>query len=248
MAHRVAIIPARYEASRLPGKPLVEIAGQAMIQHVYERTASSRAIDRTIVATDDERIRDYVRAFGGEVEMTSRDHASGTDRIAAVARTIADASIIVNVQGDEPMIDPTVLEKLVDTLEASAFECATPVSPIDTTRELFDPNIVKVVVRNDNTPLYFSRSPIPFVRERAPEEWLEHHRFLRHIGVYAYRPHALERFVAARISPLERCEQLEQLRMLELGMSLVCVDVDYDGIAVDTAEDVMRVEARLQKS
>lgn len=240
----VAIIPARYASSRLPGKPLVEIAGKAMIQHVYERVARAKSIGRTIVATDDERIREYVSSFG-EVAMTSPDHPSGTDRVAAVARTIDDADIIVNVQGDEPMMDPDMIDMLVQALRATDAECATPVARIETTRELFDTNVVKVVLRKDFTPLYFSRSPIPCIRDHEPEEWLAHTTFYRHIGIYAYRRHSLEKFVSASSSPLERCEQLEQLRMLDLDMPILCVETEYRGQAVDTPEDVMKVERLL---
>lgn len=241
------MIPARYASSRLPGKPLVEIAGKPMIQHVYERVQSARSIDRVIVATDDERIRDFVRDFGGEVAMTSSDHPSGADRIAEVARSLGDVSVVVNVQGDEPMIDPSILELLVEAISSTDCDCATPVTPITAMRELFDTNIVKVVMRRDFAPLYFSRSPIPCVRDRPAEEWLSSHHFYRHVGVYAYRPAALERFVTSPASALERCEQLEQLRMLDLGMSMLCVETAYDGIAVDTPEDVMRVEALLTR-
>lgn len=247
MGQRIALIPARYASSRLPGKPLVEIAGKPMIQHVYERVQSARSIDRVIVATDDERIRDFVRDFGGEVAMTSSDHPSGADRIAEVARSLGDVSVVVNVQGDEPMIDPSILELLVEAISSTDCDCATPVTPITAMRELFDTNIVKVVMRRDFAPLYFSRSPIPCVRDRPAEEWLSSHHFYRHVGVYAYRPAALERFVTSPASALERCEQLEQLRMLDLGMSMLCVETAYDGIAVDTPEDVMRVEALLTR-
>jgi 3-deoxy-manno-octulosonate cytidylyltransferase (CMP-KDO synthetase) len=245
MGQRVALIPARYAASRLPGKPLVEIAGKAMIQHVYERVHGARFVDRVIVATDDERIREFVRDFGGEVAMTSPNHASGTDRIAAVARDLEDLSIVINVQGDEPMIDPVIIEMLIEALESTDCDCATPVTRLTETRELFDTNIVKVVLRRDFAPLYFSRSPVPCVRDLDPDQWVASHPFYRHIGVYAYRPASLERFVAAPASHLERCEQLEQLRMLDLGMAMICVETEYDGVAVDTPEDVMRVEALL---
>ena len=166
--------------------------------------------------------------------MTSPDHASGTDRIAEVARTLGDVSVVVNVQGDEPMIDPAVLETLVEALDATDCHCATPVTRITSTRELFDTNIVKVVVRRDFAPLYFSRSPVPCVRDLPPGEWTDRYPFYRHVGVYAYRPESLERFVAAPASRLEQCEQLEQLRMLDLGMAMICVETDYDGQAVDT--------------
>ena len=242
---RIALIPARYASSRLPGKPLVEIAGKAMIQHVYERVQNARSIDRVVVATDDERIRAFVGAFGGEVVMTSPEHRSGTDRIAEALRSLSDVGVVVNVQGDEPMIDPTLIEQLIETLEARECDCATPITRIGMSRELFDANIVKVVYRHDTDAMYFSRSPIPALRDYPPDEWLDRTAYYRHIGVYAYRPSALERFVALPPSALERAEQLEQLRMLDAGMRIACVETDYDGIAVDTAEDVMRVEALL---
>lgn len=238
----VAVIPARYASSRLPGKPLVEIAGKAMIQHVYERVKMSSRISRVIVATDDERIRELVASFG-EVIMTSPDHISGTDRVASVARGLEDMDIIVNVQGDEPMIDPRVIDSLVQALEATDCDCATPVSRIESARELFDTNVVKVVLRKDFTPLYFSRSPIPCIRDREPHEWLDCAPFYRHVGIYAYRRGALAKFVDAPPSPIEICEQLEQLRMLDLDMPMLCVETEYHGQAVDTPEDVMKVEA-----
>lgn len=238
----IALIPARYASSRLPGKPLVEIAGKGMIQHVYERVSRSAQIGRVVVATDDERIDAYVRGFGGESVMTSTAHLSGTDRIRAAARELGDFDIIVNVQGDEPMIEPAMLDMLVVALSRTDCDCATPVTRITSSRELFNTNVVKVVLRGDFSPLYFSRSPIPCIRDREPENWIDAHHFYRHIGVYAYRQKALERFVGASPSSLEIAEQLEQLRMLSLGMSMICVETEYAGHAVDTPEDVMRVE------
>jgi 3-deoxy-manno-octulosonate cytidylyltransferase (CMP-KDO synthetase) len=240
----VAVIPARYASTRLPGKPLVEIAGKAMIQHVFERVNMARRISRTIVATDDDRIREFMEPFG-EVVMTSADHISGTDRVAAVARSLSDVDVVVNVQGDEPLIDPNVIDMLVQALEATDVECATPVARIESTRELFDTNVVKVVLRKDFTPLYFSRSPIPCVRGREPEEWLSCATFYRHVGIYAYRRASLEKFVSAAPPLIESCEQLEQLRMLDFDMPLLCVETDYNGPAVDTPEDVMKVESLL---
>jgi 3-deoxy-manno-octulosonate cytidylyltransferase (CMP-KDO synthetase) len=242
----IALIPARYASSRLPGKPLVEIAGKPMIQHVYERVASASRISRTVVATDDPRIEESVKGFGGEVIMTSTSHLSGTDRIAAAARELGEHGLILNVQGDEPMVDPGMLDMLIGALRETDAECATPVARITSGRELFDPNVVKVVLRQDFSPLYFSRSPIPCVRDRAPEEWPDCAVYYRHVGVYAYRRDGLARFVGAMPSPLESCEQLEQLRMLDLGMGIICVEVEYNGHAVDTPEDVMRVEAMME--
>lgn len=244
----LALIPARYASSRLPGKPLVEIAGKAMIQHVYERVARSRMVDRVVVATDDERIREYVTEFGGEAIMTSPEHLSGTDRIAAAARELGGADIIVNVQGDEPMIEPVMLDLLLGRLQGTDCDCATLVSRISTIRELFDTNVVKVVLRNDFSPLYFSRSPIPCIRDREPEQWLDAHPFYRHIGVYAYRQLSLEKFITAAPSSLELAEQLEQLRMLSLGMQMLCIETEYTGHAVDTPEDVMHVEMLMTRA
>lgn len=239
----LALIPARYASSRLPGKPLVEIAGKAMIQHVYERTKEAKRVTRVVVATDDHRIFHHVVEFGGEAIMTSTEHPTGSDRIAAAARELGGADIVINVQGDEPMIDPELIDALVEALEAGTSECATAIRPIETARDLFDTNVAKVVLRNDLTPLYFSRSPIPCFRDREPENWLDEHTYYGHIGIYAYRQAALERFVSAPPTPLESCEQLEQLRMLDLGMSLLCVVTDYAGHAVDTPEDVMKIES-----
>ena len=238
----LAVIPARYASSRLPGKPLIEIAGRGMIQHVYERVARAALVERVIVATDDRRIAEYVTGFGGEAVMTSSSHISGTDRIAEVARSVPEASIIVNVQGDEPMIDPAIVDAMVKTLNGSDAVCSTPVARITSFRDLFDTNVVKVALREDRSPLYFSRSPIPCVRDRAAEEWLDLYPVVRHIGLYAYRRAALERFVAAPPSANEICEQLEQLRLLEMGLPMICVEVEYMGHAVDTPEDVMHVE------
>jgi len=248
MTNVLALIPARYASTRLPGKPLVEIDGKPMIQHVYERVCRAERADRVVVATDDERIRAVVAGFGGEAVMTSSEHGSGTDRIAAAARTLEPARFIINIQGDEPMIDPAVIDTLAEALESTDCECATPIGRITSGRDLFDTNVVKVVVRKDYTPLYFSRSPIPCHRDLEPEEWSSAHPYYRHIGIYAYRPDALEKFVTAAPSPLEICEQLEQLRMLDLGMSLFCVETDYTGHAVDTPEDVMTVEKLIQEA
>jgi 3-deoxy-manno-octulosonate cytidylyltransferase (CMP-KDO synthetase) len=248
MNNAIALIPARYASSRLPGKPMIEIAGKPMIQHVYERVSRAERIDRVVVATDDPRIYEFVREIGGDAVMTSSAHVSGTDRIAAAAREVGAADIIVNVQGDEPMIEPEIVDMLVAAIEETDSECSTPVARITSGRELFDTNIVKVVLRKDFSPLYFSRSPIPCIRDVPPELWLDRHPFYRHIGVYAYKWSCLEKFVGSPPSPLETAEQLEQLRMLDLGMSMICVQTDYNGHSVDTPEDVMRVENLLGSS
>lgn len=243
-----AVIPARYASTRLPGKPLIELAGKPMILHVCQAVSRSSHVERVIVATDDERIAERVRSAGCEAVMTSPDLPSGSDRIAAVVAELGIQGPILNVQGDEPMIDPIVIDRLVERFSGSAADCATPIARIDTVAHLFDPDTPKVVLRDDSTALYFSRTPIPFVRDHAPDQWLAQHTFYRHIGLYLYRPEALERFVFSPPSFLERGEQLEQLRMLGLGMSILCVEVEYGGQAVDSPEDVMRVEALLSRS
>ena len=242
-----AIIPARYASTRLPGKPLIELAGKPMILHVCENVARAQRVERVVVATDDERIAEVVRKGNHEVVMTSPDLPSGTDRIAAAAREIGlnEDGAILNVQGDEPMIDPDVIDNVIDRFASTDTDCATPVVKIDSVTSLFDPDTPKVVMQEDGRALYFSRTPIPFFRDHTPEEWLETHTFHRHVGMYLYKTSSLERFVNATPSQLEQAEQLEQLRMLGLGMSILCVEVDYQGQAVDSPEDVMRVEGMI---
>lgn len=238
----LAIIPARYASSRYPGKPLAVVAGRSMIAHVYEQASRARLVGRVAVATDDARIADHVRAFGGEAVMTSPDHASGTDRVAEAATLLGGADIVINVQGDEPMLDPSLLDDLVTALQTSDAGCATPVRPIHTLADLLAPSVVKVALTADARPLYFSRSPIPYLRDHAQEEWIERGQYRAHVGIYAYRSAALERFVAAPPSLLELSEQLEQLRLFELGIEIRCVESAYSGHAIDTPEDVAIVE------
>lgn len=233
----VAVIPARYASSRFPGKPLALIAGRMMIERVYERAASAHLIDRVIVATDDRRIAAAVAGFGGEAVMTSPDHQTGTDRIAeAVAGMHAD--YIINIQGDEPLMPPAVLDDLVDRVGASGAEMGTVAVPFRLTeRDPDDPNAVKVVVDAGGYALYFSRSRIPYLRqggEAAPP--------LLHWGVYAYRSDFLEQFVTWPRGALERCEMLEQLRALEHGARIMVIVTDQQSIGVDVPEDVTRVE------
>ncbi len=249
----VALIPARFASSRLPGKPLVELLGRPMIQHVYERVTAATRVDRVVVATDDPSILETVHRFGGHAVMTSTEHPSGSDRIAEAlellsADTAGSVSAVLNVQGDEPMIDPDLLNRLVEKLVGGSAACVTAVSRIESSRDLFDTNVVKVVLRDGDVPLYFSRSPIPCMRDLPPEEWSTATLYHRHIGIYAYRPDALRAFVAAPPSSLETAEQLEQLRLLELGLEMRVVRTEYAGHSVDTPEDVMRVEELMRVS
>ncbi|HET8646019.1 MAG TPA: 3-deoxy-manno-octulosonate cytidylyltransferase [Vicinamibacteria bacterium] len=241
-----AIIPARYGASRLPGKPLSDIHGRPMIQHVYERVRRARGLDRVLVATDDARIAEVVKAFGGEALMTSAAHKSGSDRLAEAAGAIA-ADVVVGVQGDEPMIDPRAVEAVLRPFAQDAsVEACTVCTPLRDAEEMLSPHVVKVVVDARGRALYFSRSPIPHLRGQAAGEAAPRHLARRHLGLYAWRRQALLRFAAFPPSALEEAEGLEQLRALEHGMAMQVVDFDGDpGVAVDTPADLERVRALL---
>ena len=247
----VAIIPARYASTRLPGKPLVEIAGRPMILHVVERARLASSINRVIVATDDERVFRTVTAAGAEAIMTSPAHRTGTDRLAEVAAQL-DAEIIVNVQGDEPLIEPATIEAAVAPLIADAsIAMSTTCEPIESIADVLNPNVVKVVTDSEGFALYFSRSPIPFPRTealqyssleaalRAQPQRLT--LFAKHTGLYAYRRDFLLMFARLEPTPLERTESLEQLRALEHGYRIKVIKVAHRSIGVDTTEDLERV-------
>ena len=255
----VVIIPARYASTRLPGKPLARIAGHTMIWHVYHRCQRARRVDAVWVATDDERIYREVASWGGKVVMTHPDHPSGTDRVAEAASNM-DAEIIVNVQGDEPLMEPDVIDALVEPLSRrDDVGMATPVTRISSREELFDPSVAKVVRDKEGFALYFSRAAIPFARDDAifvsgstkmskgeEKKALSHLPLFRHIGVYAYRREILFKFCRLSPSSLEQAEKLEQLRALENGMPILTVEVSYKGVGVDTAKDLKRVEEILR--
>jgi 3-deoxy-manno-octulosonate cytidylyltransferase (CMP-KDO synthetase) len=231
------VIPARYASSRLPGKPLLRETGKHLIEHVYEQASRARA-DSVVVATDDERILNVVRGFGGQAVMTRADHPSGTDRVAEAARAL-DADIIVNLQGDEPLIEPAILDVLPRLLEedetADMATLATPLSSVEAWR---DPNCVKVVCDGTGRALYFSRSPVPFVRDGQPD--LASGAFLQHLGLYAYRRAFL--FELAKLPPsrLEELEKLEQLRVLAHGRTIKVGIVEHVSRGVDTPDDYQR--------
>ncbi len=231
------VIPARYASSRLPAKPLLRETGKYLIQHVYERACESSA-DAVIVATDDVRIFDAVKSFGGNVVMTRADHPSGTDRVAEVAEQL-DADIIVNVQGDEPMIEPSTLDMLARLLDKDReAPMATPATPIRTLDQWRDPNCVKVVCDKQGRALYFSRSPIPYVRDGEPN--FATGRFLQHLGLYAYRRRFLLELAQLPPEPLEQTEKLEQLRVLALGRRIQVGVVAHAHRGVDTPADYQR--------
>jgi 3-deoxy-manno-octulosonate cytidylyltransferase (CMP-KDO synthetase) len=245
--HRVvAVIPARYASSRLPGKPLADINGKPMIQHVVERARLARLVNDVIVATDDERIAHAVCAFGGTAVMTPVDCRSGSDRIALVAQDLPSTDVIVNVQGDEPVIPPAMIDEAVAPLLMDAsLPVGTLVTRLQTTGELFDPNTVKVLLDRHGRCLYFSRSPVPFGRDITPAELLERYPVYRHIGMYVYRRDFLMRYAALEQTPLEQAEKLEQLRILEHGYSLHATVTAHESIAVDTPADLERVRAMI---
>ena len=242
----VGIIPARYASSRFPGKPLALIAGKPLIQHAVEQCQLAKSLSEVIVATDDTRIWEVAQNFC-RVEMTRPEHPSGSDRIAEVCER-CDGDAIVNIQGDEPLIDPTVIDAVAVALKQN--EMSTAATPIRTLSELDNPNVVKVVVNSAGRALYFSRRTIPYLREavsRPVNEQLAAFPFLKHLGIYGYRRETLLRLVKFPVSPLEHAEKLEQLRALENGIGIAVVKVDYDSIGVDMPEDVALVEAILTR-
>ena len=238
----IGIIPARFASTRFPGKPLALIAGKPLIQHVVEQCQRAKSLSEVIVATDDTRIWEVAQNFC-RVEMTRPDHPSGSDRIAEVAeRCGGDA--VVNIQGDEPLIDPIVVDAVAAALKDS--EMSTAATPITNPTEYDNPNAVKVVVNAAGRALYFSRRTIPYLREAASRpvpEQLAAFPFLKHLGIYGFRRETLLRLVKFPVSPLENAEKLEQLRALENGIRIAVVKVDYDSVGVDMPEDVAKVEA-----
>jgi 3-deoxy-manno-octulosonate cytidylyltransferase (CMP-KDO synthetase) len=237
----VVIIPARYESTRLPGKPLADLNGQPMIQRVYDRAARVRDVERVLVATDDERIRAAVAGFGGDVVMTSAAHRTGTDRIAEVAQHL-DADIIVNVQGDLPLLDPAMVDAAVTPLRDDAgLPMATIKTAIRTREERDNPNVVKVVTDRDGYALYFSRHALPYHRDGDGGGGLGY----KHIGLYVYRRDFLLSLAQLAPTPLEQAEQLEQLRVLEWGFRIRVAEVDAASIEVDTARDLQRAREQL---
>ena len=235
----LAVIPARYASTRFPGKPLVDIGGKTMIRRVYEQVSLSKAADRVIVATDDRRIFDHVKSFGGEVMLTGAEHPSGTDRCAEVAANFPEATHVLNVQGDEPFIQPEQIDLLAGTLiQQNACTIATLAKKIENTNDLLNPNIVKVVFSDEAGALYFSRNPIPFVRGASKEEWLERQTFYKHIGLYGFEAATLQQIAALSPTPLERAESLEQLRWLEHGLRIAVGVTTLETRGIDTPEDL----------
>ena len=240
----VGIIPARYASTRFPGKALAPIAGKPLIQHVVEQCRKAKSLKEVIVATDDARIAEAVKRFC-RVEMTRADHPSGTDRIAEVAARYT-CDTVVNIQGDEPLIDPAVIDAVAVALNDS--EMSTAATRIESPAELDNPNVVKVIVNAAGRALYFSRRTIPYLRDaasRSVSEQLAAFAFLKHLGIYGYRRETLLRLVKFPVSPLEAAEKLEQLRALENGIEIAVVQVNYESVGVDVPGDVVQVEKLL---
>ncbi len=237
----LGIIPSRYGSSRFPGKPLALLCGKPLVSWVVAAAKKARTLDGVIVATDDERIRTAVEAHGGTAAMTPSDLPSGTDRIACAAGDYADDDILVNIQGDEPLIDPALIDALAGRLASDPkWDMATAVTPIRKQADLDAKTVVKVVLDRDDGALYFSRLPIPCDRDHAPD--LSSGLYVRHLGIYAYRGAFLRRYVAEKPCALEKAEKLEQLRALWMGAKIAVIRTDDEGVGVDTPEDAVRVE------
>ena len=243
MSKVIAFIPARYPSTRFPGKPLVLISGKPMIQHVYERAQACPQLDETYVATDDQRIYACVEGFGGRAIMTSEDHQSGTDRIAEAAErvNVGPRDIVINIQGDQPLFHPSMLADLIRPLnEDPSIPMSTLMHRIRENKEIQDPNNVKVVVDTNGYALYFSRHPIPFIRDKGSRQ-----HYYKHIGMYAYRKEFLGAFTRLPYGKLEGVEKLEQLRALEHGFRIKVTETPFDSTEVDVPEDVAAVEREL---
>jgi 3-deoxy-manno-octulosonate cytidylyltransferase (CMP-KDO synthetase) len=242
----VGIIPARYASTRFPGKPLIEIEGKTMLQRVYEQAAKSKTLAKVVVATDDERIFNHVKDFGGEVLMTASHHPSGTDRCLDALQQLSEPyQYVINIQGDEPFIEPEQIDELAAVLTDGTTELATQMIAIESHDMLFDKGEVKIVLNTKNEALYFSRMVIPFIKGVDEKEWHMHHRYYRHVGMYAYRSDILQQIAGIPVSALEKAESLEQLRWLENGFRIQCVVTKYESHCIDTPEDVVKVLALL---
>jgi 3-deoxy-manno-octulosonate cytidylyltransferase (CMP-KDO synthetase) len=237
----LGIIPARYASTRFPGKPLVDIAGKSMIQRVYEQAKKCISLTEVIVATDDARIFDHVIGFGGVAVMTSTDHQSGTDRCAEVALKYPEYNIVINIQGDEPYIDPEQISKLISCFNESDTQIATLVKKVLTNQELYNTNSPKVIINKFSEAIYFSRTPLPHIRGQEPQNWLQHFTYFKHIGIYGYRADILQLITKLPVSLLEKAESLEQLRWIENGYNIKVAETELETYAVDTPEDLKKL-------
>jgi len=241
----VAIIPARFQSTRFPGKPLALIHGKSMINRVVEQVQKAHGLSRVVVATDDQRIVKHVQDFGGEVILTDIHHINGTSRCLETLEILQNASLkidaVINVQGDEPGIHPEQIEQLIHLMHHSEVEIGTLVKKIDSEETLFNPNVVKVVIGDDNHALYFSRQAIPFLRGIDKNQWLTRHTYYKHIGMYGYRSEILQKIMELPPGKLEQAESLEQLRWLENRISINTQITDYESIGIDTPDDLQKL-------
>lgn len=245
MSKILGVIPARFASTRFPGKPLVDINGKSMIQRVYEQASQSKRLQKVVIATDDARIENHAKAFG-QVIMTKPEHPSGTDRCKEALDAIGESfDYVVNIQGDEPLIDPLQIDQLTSLL-ADKVELATLAKKITDTRQIENPNVVKVVTNQEGYALYFSRSVIPFIRNANTEEWTNHFNFLKHIGIYGYRTDVLNAITRLKPGKLEQAESLEQLRWLENGYKIKIGLTEIENMGVDTPEDLEQIIRRLK--
>ena len=234
----LGIIPARHASTRFPAKPLADLGGKSMIRRVYEQAKKSKSLSKVVVATDHEEIYKHVIDFGGDVYMTSPHHASGTDRCYEVlSKETSSFDYVINIQGDEPFIAPEQIDLLASLLDGKT-ELATLIKKIDSVEQLLNPNLVKVVLNKDQEALYFSRSVIPYFRNQEQAEWVIHHSYYKHIGLYAYRNDVLEKITRLEISSLEKAESLEQLRWLENGYKIKVKETSIETMGIDTPEDL----------
>jgi len=237
----LGIIPARYASTRFPGKPLVQIDGKSMIQRVYEQSSLSKSLNQVVVATDDMRIAEEVKRFGGTYIMTSDTHQSGTDRCAEVVTQLKDFDHVINIQGDEPYINPEQIDLLASCFQEQDVQLATLIKAITSQEELLNTNIPKVVLNTAGEALYFSRQTIPYIRNASEKDWLETHIFYKHIGIYGYTTTALKEITKLPSSSLERAENLEQLRWLENGYRIQTKITTLETLAIDTPDDLNRI-------
>ena len=242
----LGIIPARYASTRFPGKALIPILGKSMIQRVYEQAIQSSSLAKLIVATDDSRIYDHVVSFGGHAVMTATNHPSGTDRCRdALKQQTQKYEYVINIQGDEPFIEPQQIDELAAALKNNYTEIATQMIAVSSYEMLFDLGEVKIVLNDKNEALYFSRMVIPFIKGVDEKLWHQHHNYYRHVGMYAYRSDILEQITKLPVSSLEKAESLEQLRWLEHGFKIKCVSTKHESHCIDTPEDVDKVLAMI---
>lgn len=239
----LGIIPARYASTRFPGKPLIDIQGKSMIRRVYEQAAKASGIDKVLVATDDDRIAAEVKSFGGEFIMTSSNHQSGTDRCAEVIEQVPGFDVVLNIQGDEPFIDPAQIDLLISCFTDPQVQLATLIKAIHTPEELFNHNLPKVILNSKKEAVYFSRQTIPYIRNAEKEIWLKAHQFYKHIGIYGYTAPVLLEITKLPPSPLEIAESLEQLRWVENGYSIQTRITTIETIAIDTPEDLNKINS-----